>query len=48
MVGQEMPEMMPNDQQMEISGNSSSHGQAQVTDNEGSNYENRVPQLNGQ
>ncbi|XWS25248.1 hypothetical protein CRYUN_Cryun27aG0053200 [Craigia yunnanensis] len=32
MVGQEMLEMMPNDQQMEIPGNSSSHGHAQVTE----------------
>ncbi|XVF36773.1 hypothetical protein REPUB_Repub19eG0087300 [Reevesia pubescens] len=50
MVGQEMQEMMGNEQQMEIPGNSiSSHGQITqvVADNEGSNYENRVPQLNG-
>ena len=40
-----MAEMMANEQ-MEIPGNSSSHGQ--IADNEGSNYENRVPGLNGQ
>ncbi|XVE55444.1 hypothetical protein DITRI_Ditri03aG0159100 [Diplodiscus trichospermus] len=45
MVGQEMAEMMTNEQ-MEIPGNSSSHGQ--IADNEGSKYENRVPGLNGQ
>ncbi|XP_021284791.1 agamous-like MADS-box protein AGL104 [Herrania umbratica] len=45
MVGPEMTEMMANEQ-MEIPGNNSSHGQA--AENGGSNYENRVPQLNGQ
>ncbi|KAA3484909.1 agamous-like protein MADS-box protein [Gossypium australe] len=47
MVGhQEMAEMVPNDQQMEIPGNYNSHGQ--MADNEGSNYENRVHEHNGQ
>ncbi|KAK8624190.1 hypothetical protein V6N13_065543 [Hibiscus sabdariffa] len=48
MVGhQEMAEMVANDQQMEIPGNYSSHGQ--MADNEGSNYDNRVQeQHNGQ
>ncbi|KAK6277424.1 hypothetical protein POUND7_017747 [Theobroma cacao] len=45
MVGPEMTEMMANEQ-MEIPGNNSSHGQA--AENGGSNYENRVRQLNGQ
>ncbi|PPE02419.1 hypothetical protein GOBAR_DD00550 [Gossypium barbadense] len=43
---QEMAEMVPNDQQMEIPGNYNSHGQ--MADNEGSNYENRVHEHNGQ
>ncbi|KAG8499329.1 hypothetical protein CXB51_005877 [Gossypium anomalum] len=47
MVGpQEMAEMVPNDQQMEIPGNYNSRGQ--MADNEGSNYENRVHENNGQ
>ncbi|KAG4210924.1 hypothetical protein ERO13_A02G075600v2 [Gossypium hirsutum] len=43
---QEMAEMVPSDQQMEIPGNYNSHGQ--MADNEGSNYENRVHEHNGQ
>ncbi|XVF39470.1 hypothetical protein PTKIN_Ptkin01aG0037500 [Pterospermum kingtungense] len=42
---QDMAEMMANEQ-LEMPGNSSSHGQ--VADNEGSNYENTVPRLNGE
>lgn len=46
MVGQDMAEMMANEQIEMAGNNSSSHGQ--VADNEGSNYENTVPRLNGE
>ena len=44
-----MQEMMRNEER-EIPGKSNLHGQTQAVaaDNEGSNYENRIPQLNGQ